>query len=287
MRGARSPGAAMSTPLAPLDVARHWYSGEPGSLLARIDAGLIESGLDPAALGPDDLAAVDEFHIRGREATAELAALAGFTSGQHVVDVGAGLGGPARHLARHVGCTVTGVDLTEEYCRVASALAARLGLADRVTHRQGDALALPFADATFDGAWTQHISMNIADKRAFFAEMARVVTPGGRLAIHDPIAGDGRALDFPVPWARTSALSRLVDETATRAALADAGLEVLEWRDVTEASIAWFAKRAKGGARPLGLHLLVGSDWPAMARNMLENLATGRLRAVQIVARRA
>lgn len=274
------------SPIAPESVARHWFSGEPGTLLARIDEALRQGGVDPDALGPDDLAAVDEFHIRGREATVELAQLAGFTADQHVVDVGAGLGGPARHLARRVGCRVTGVDLTEEYCRVARELARRLGLADRVTFRRADALALPFPDATFDGAWTQHISMNIADKRAFFAEMARVVKPGSHVAIYDPIGGDGRALDYPVPWARTAEMSRLISETATRAALRGAGLEVLEWRDVTAVAVEWFAARARKGGAPLGLHLLTGAEWPTMVGNMRENLATGRLRAVQILARR-
>jgi len=272
--------------LDPASVARHWYSGPPGSLLARIDSGLRASGVDPAAPGPDDLAAVDEFHIRGREATAELVALAGFEPGQRILDVGAGLGGPARALARH-GCSVTGVDLTEEYCLVANALAQRLGLAERATFRQADALALPFEDASFDGAWTVHISMNIRDKRRFFAEMARVVKPGGRLALYDPIAGDGRALEFPVPWAQTPELSCLIDSDATRALLEELGLEILVWKDVSEISVAWFEARLKPGTPPpLGLHLLAGSVWPTMVANMRANLTDGRLRVVQIVARR-
>jgi MPBQ/MSBQ methyltransferase len=285
----------MANPAPLAAVARHWYAGEPDSLLPLVDAALVASGLDPADLSPDDLAGVDQFHMRGREATAELAARAGFTGADHVIDVGAGLGGPARFLARQTGCRVTGIDLTEEYCRVASELTRRLGMEDVVRFRQGDALALPFDDATFDGAWTQHISMNIPDKRAFFAEMARVVKPRGRVAIHDPIAGDGAGdgagtdgpLTLPVPWARTPDMSHLVDEAGTRAALADAGLEVLEWHDVTTTAVEWFEARLKAGPGPLGLHVLLGADWPTMAANLRENLASGRVRAVQIVARRS
>jgi ubiquinone/menaquinone biosynthesis C-methylase UbiE len=170
-------------------VEKHWYDGEKGKLIDRIEQALKQDGKDTSNLSIDDLAAVDEFHIRGREATAEVTELADIQANEHVLDVGSGIGGPARYLATTRGCEVTGIDLTAEYCDVANYLAGKVCLADRVRHQQANALELPFEDESFDVAWTQHISMNIPDKHAFFAEVARVVKPGGRVVVYDPIKG--------------------------------------------------------------------------------------------------
>lgn len=185
-----------------------------------------------------------------------------------------------------MGCRVDGIDLTQEYCDVATVLARRLGLQDRVSYRQANALRMPFGDATFSGALTQHISMNIPDKRAFFTEIRRVLRPGGTFALYDPLAGDDEALALPVPWARTASMSHLLKTEETEALLEACGLGVETVRDVSRAALDWFAANAaRGAGSPLGLHLLLGEDWPAMARNMVGNLQAGRLRAVQIVAR--
>jgi MPBQ/MSBQ methyltransferase len=270
------------------DVERHWYDGVEGALLERIDAALEQDGKDPQALTLDDLMVVDELHIRGREATAEMMALAKVRPSDRVIDVGAGIGGPSRYLASSCGCHVTGIDLTAEYCGVANALAARIGLGDRVTYRQANALDMPFEDHTFDVAWTQHISMNIPDKRAFFGEMRRVVRPGGRLVIYDPILGNGDPLDYPVPWSRDGAINFLIDAEETRRALEALDLEITQWEDVSEKSITWFAANAQRSARPsaLGIHLVLGEDWRAMSVNMVKNLVNGRLAVVQVLAER-
>jgi ubiquinone/menaquinone biosynthesis C-methylase UbiE len=159
-----------------------------GDLGAAIVAALGAAGKDPNTLTPDDLAPVDQFHIRGQEATLELVRLAELEPGAHVLDVGGGLGGPARTLAVTVGCRVTVLDLTEEYCRVGADLTQRAGLADRVSFRHGDALALPFEAGSFDAVWTQHSSMNIADKEALYREAHRVLRPGGRIFASSPDA---------------------------------------------------------------------------------------------------
>lgn len=270
------------------EIRAHWYRDSAGSLLAAIEQGLTALGKS-GALQPDDLQAVDEFHIRGRAGTEELAALAGFGPDDHVVDVGSGLGGPSRYLAARFGCRVTGIDLTPQYCQVAEALAERVGLADRVSYQPGNALYMPFEDSSFTAAWTQHISMNVADKPGFFREIARVLQVGGRLAVYDPVAGNGEPLTFPVPWAREPSMSNLISLDETLATLQAAGFEIETSRDVTQPAIDWFDANAgagDGAPPPLGLHLLLGSDWPAMARNMAANIRAGRVRAVQIVARR-
>ncbi len=162
-----------------------------GGILDSILSALAAMGKDIDNLTPSDLAPVDEFHIRGQEATVELADRAGVMPGLKVLDVGSGLGGSVRYLAAERECYATGVDLTQEYIDVSFALAELVGLKGRVDFRQGSALDLPFDDGTFDLVWTQHTQMNIEDKNKFYSEMARVLKPGGRLAFHDIFEGDG------------------------------------------------------------------------------------------------
>jgi MPBQ/MSBQ methyltransferase len=267
-------------------VESHYASG---GLADRILAALSAAGKDPDRLRIEDLAPVDEFHIRGREATLELAAAAGLAEGMRVLDVGSGVGGPSCYLAAAVGCRVTGLDLTEEYCQVAALLAERVGLADRVEYHPGDALAMPFANCSFDAVWTQHAAMNIADKAGLYAECRRVLEPGGALAIYDIVTGTGGPVHFPVPWAREPSISFLAGPAELRGLLEGAGFTIESWRDTTDLGRTWFrafAKRlAEGAPPPLGFHLLMGPEFPAMAQNQIRNLNEDRIALVEVVAR--
>jgi SAM-dependent methyltransferase len=253
-------------------------------------AALVAAGKDPDHLKPEDLAPVDEFHICGRKATLELAREVHPHKGMQVLDVGSGLGGASRCLALEFGCHVTGLDLTEEYCRVATMLARRLGLDSLVSYRHGNALRMPFADGTFDVLWTQHASMNIPDKAGLYREMWRVLKPGGVLASFDILAGTGGAVHFPVPWARDPSISFLMTPQQLRDTLEATGFEVLVWRDKTEEGRAWFQrlgeKIRREGPPPLGLQLLLGPDFRQMARNQVRNLEEDRIAIIEAVARR-
>lgn len=257
----------------------HHYGN--AKLLQLIDAGLTAAGKNLAALSVDDLAPVDEFHSRGREATVELAALADLGANDRLLDVGCGLGGTARHLASTRGCRVTGIDLTEQYVSVGRTLTERVGLHDRVEHRHGSALELPFAPATFEVVWTEHVQMNIPDKERFYAEVARVLKPAGRFLFHDILRGPGSPPLYPAPWAADESLSALATEDQLRSVMAGAGLEIVQWRDKTAETIAFFekvfARIEETGAPPVGIHLLMGDTASAKLRNYLQSLRENRL----------
>lgn len=262
-------------------VSNHYSSGDLGS---RILAGLEASGKDLNALTAADLSPVDEFHTRGAEATRELAEFAGIAAGSGVVDVGSGLGGPARHLASQYGCKVTGLDLTEEFCQVATMLSERTGMTDKVSFHHGSALDMPFSDGLFDVAWTIQAQMNIADKPRFYAEIYRVLRPGGRLVFQDIFQGPGGDALYPVPWADSPHISFLVAPELARAAAEGSGFETMQWRDVTDASLAWYKKQPDATGKPLpplGLHLVTGQTSRDKRVNQLKNLQEGRAVLVQ------
>lgn len=266
-------------------VQAHYTRSDLGSLIL---AALEKAGKNLDRLTPEDLAPIDEFHIRGRAATLELARAASVDSTKRVLDVGSGVGGTSRCLAREFGCRVTGIDLTDEYCRVAAMLSGRIGLAELVDYRQGDATNLPFPDASFDIVWTEHVAMNIPDKPKLYREMYRVLKPGGTLAIYDILAGPSGPVLFPVPWARTPESSFLATPDELRSLLEEAGFNIATWSDTTDAARAWFVALAekirKEGMPPLGFHLLLGSDFAAMAQNQRRNLEEARIVLAQVVA---
>jgi SAM-dependent methyltransferase len=245
-------------------------------------------GKSDGHLTTDDLSPLDQFHSGGMAATLQLADLAGFDAGWHVLDVGGGLGGPARVLAESGGCRVTVLDLTPEFCEVGAWLTERAWLSDQVRFKVGDALAMPFADGQFDAAWTQHSSMNIHDKAALYREIHRVVRSGGRLAFHEIMAGPERPLHFPVPWAPEPAISFLDQPDGTRAMLASLGFRELAWNDTSDEAISWFkqrvaAARAAQSTPHLGLHLVLGASAAQIVGNLLRNLEERRVRTIQAV----
>ena len=231
-------------------ISEHWTREGLGQAI--LDA-LVASGKDLRTLTVDDLAPLDQFHGGGKAATVRLARLADLQPGMRVLDVGGGVGGPARTLAVEFGCHVSSIDLTASYVQAAEMLTERLGLADRVTHRIGDALALPFDDASLDVVWTQNSGMNIADKGRLYRGFHRVLRRGGLLVLQEPMAGPVRPVVFPLMWARDAAGSHLADPAELRALIESTGFETRAWEDVT-------AETAGGAAPPLSIQRLVMGD---------------------------
>ncbi|HZO25624.1 MAG TPA: methyltransferase domain-containing protein [Chloroflexota bacterium] len=260
------------------DRAANEYWGRDGLGQAILDA-LVASGKDLDALTVDDLAPLDHFHGGGKAATERLARLADFPPDTHVLDVGGGVGGPARTLVAQFGCRVTLVDPTESYVAAGALLTERMGLAGRLAHRIGSGLDLPFADGTFDAVWTQNSGMNIADKERLYAEFYRVLRPGGRLAIQEPMAGPVQPILFPVMWARDASTSFLRSPAEMRAIIVAAGFRARAWDDVTAETTP-----TSGSAPAHTIQKLVMGDWlTAMSEPGRRNADERRLVLVQAV----
>lgn len=270
------------------DHSRHYVRGD---LLARLEAALRDDGADPQRPTVEALAPYDHFHGRGVEATRDAAAMMPATASDSLLDIGSGIGGPARYFAQRFGCRVTGIDLTPEFCAVARHLTRLLGLEDRVSFEAGNALAMPFADASFDGACSMNVSMNIADKGAFYREIRRVLRPGAWLVLSELAQGPGGAPDYPTPWAETAASSFLATPEETRLGLEEAGFEVVRLHDSAAAARA-FAARARaeverGGKPPYRAVFLVHADIAVAAiANTGRAFAEGRLIPIEALARR-
>jgi ubiquinone/menaquinone biosynthesis C-methylase UbiE len=282
-------------------IAEHYGRGR---LEEMILAAVAREGKDAENLTSGDLAAVDEFHVGGLEATRELATQMELRPGLRLLDVGSGIGGPARYFAGEHGCKVTGIDLTEEFVRVAGSLTTLTKLDGMAEFRQGSAWEMPFKRDTFDGAYMIHVGMNVADKADVFREVRRVAKAGGLFTIFDIMrtgegvtkdrqTRDGRAAEaairYPVPWALSEEASFVSTREEYREALQEAGFEIVRERGRRAFGIEFtervMARMAQGGPPALGLHLLMGEKAPLMVKNILAMMKEGVLEPVELQAR--
>jgi SAM-dependent methyltransferase len=265
-------------------VARHYRS--PG-LEDSILAALRQTGRDLERLESDDLLAVDQFHVGGVQAARDVAVGARIGPSTSVLDIGSGLGGPARLFAHHFGATVVGVDITPEFVDVATSLTRRAGLSDRVAFVEGSALHLPFAEDEFDVATLLHVGMNIEDKPAVFGNVARVLRRGGIFAIYDVMRTADGDLSYPLPWAASAEISFPATPDDYTRALEGAGFTVESTRDLRAEGIEFAGRGPAPGQAPppLGMHLILGPDGPRRMGNLVAAMVAGTLAPVEMFAR--
>ncbi len=261
---------------------------DQSGLVERILAALQAAGLDIDELDGDSLAPIDEFHLGRRELTEILLGDLAPSRGTQVLDIGSGIGGPARYCATRFGCRVVGLDLTPAYVALAADLTRRSGLDHLVSFECGSALAMPFTAASFDAAYQFHVGMNIRDKNALFAEAARVLKPKGRLLVYDVMRIGVGDLSYPMPWAAGPEASFVATPVEYRDALARAGLHLLGETDHRSRVSAQFAAMraaiARDGLPVLGLHTLIGAAAKERMGNITAAVEAGLLAPIAILA---
>jgi len=264
-------------------VAQHWAKGD---VYALILSSLQKAGKSANELTVEELAPVDHFHARGFPATVELGDILPIEAGNHILDIGCGLGGPARYFAKRFDCRVSGIDITPGFVEAGNKLTALLGMEERVTITHGDGERLPYPDGTFDGAYAQHVTMNVADRGRFFSEAFRVLKPGAFFALTEHGLGPTGNPQYPLPWSEDGSGAYLVPPSKTRSLLQMAGFESIIVEDTGPKYLSNYnqmIERAKQGALPpFGMHILMGETAPQKVRNAARNIEEGRTHPVQI-----
>jgi len=268
-------------------IADHWGRGDVYGLIV---SALNKLSMPLEGLTVADLAPVDHFHARGLAATVELADHLPIKAGQHIVDIGCGLGGPARYIAKRFQCTVSGVDITEPFVETANKLTALVRMEGQVKIEHGDGQRLPYSNACFDGGYTQHVTMNVADRARFFAEAYRVLKPGSFFALTEHGLGENDDPHYPLPWSSDGSGAYLVTPSETQAFLEGTGFEDIVVEDTGAAYVAGYKvmieKAEKGALPPLGIHILLGETALDKMRNAARNIEEGRTHPIQLICRK-
>jgi ubiquinone/menaquinone biosynthesis C-methylase UbiE len=261
--------STMTTP------SHYAYSNLYEAILNALD----NAGISTNKVSRKDLTAIDEFHVRGQEVSLELAAAAGLQPCMRILDAGCGLGGTCRLLADEFGCDVTGIDITEDYIRTANKLSELTGLQNKTHFVHGSVLSLPFDNNSFDVVVTEHVQMNIADKKTFYAEIARVLKNGGRFIYYDILSNSHMPVQYPVPWAPDESISYLITSQQLNDLLKETGFNNLQVTNETANGIGFFNnlfnRINQKGLPALGLHMLMGEDAMLKMHNLHSNLIDG------------
>jgi ubiquinone/menaquinone biosynthesis C-methylase UbiE len=265
-------------------ISDHWGTGD---VYARIIAAMEAASLSPSNVTVEQLAPVDHFHARGLPATIELADALPIQAGHHIVDIGCGIGGPARYFAKRFGCRVSGVDITGPFVEAGNKLTKLLKMEDQVDVGLGNGEQLPYGDGAFDGGYAQHVTMNVADRARFFGEAFRVLRPGAFFALTEHGLGPNGSPLYPLPWSEDGSGAYLVTPAETVTYLEKAGFVDIRMEDTGAKYLAGYQRvmelAAQGALPAFGMQILLGPTAPTKTRNAARNIQEGRTHPVQVI----
>jgi ubiquinone/menaquinone biosynthesis C-methylase UbiE len=268
-----------------IEVASHYVHG---SLIQAIEEGLNRQGKTISTISIDDVSSIDEFHIGGRQASEDFVTQMELEEQSLVLDVGCGLGGPARFVAASFGCSVTGIDLTHEYVDTGNIISNWVGLDKKVILQQGSAMALPFPDGQFDAAYMMHVGMNISDKKSLFSQIFKILKPGGKFGVYDVMQLQEGGIDYPVPWAASAKTSSLASPERYQRLLEQSGFTISGMRERSGFAVEFFEAMQKKlassqGMPELGLHVLMGADTKQKMANVMQGIRSGVIAPVELL----
>jgi MPBQ/MSBQ methyltransferase len=268
-------------------VASYWAGQTRLGPVKAIHGALQLLGKDPTRLRVHDasfLSSLDEFHCLGLEATDDLARLVGLARDAHVLDLGCGLGGPARRLAMKYGCRVVGIDITQPFLTIASGITETMGLNRSISFARCDATDFSFAGHPFDVGWMQVTAANVGNRTELYRNIHSVLREGGKLAIYDIFQTPGSHLTYPVPWSKDGSTSALYSEEETIALGKLCGFVCTKRLDVSIRALRWFENqrqdtlfRKPDQAPQFGFPLLL-PRWLEMTESQISNLKSGTIR---------
>ena len=266
------------------EIENFWTRGD---LHSRINQAMSDSGLNNKKLEIEDLFPIDQYHARGIGATKDLGKRMPITKNQKILDVGCGLGGPARYYAKEFKCHITGVDITPSFIEIGNNFNRLTSMSTMVDLYVGNGEKLEFEDEVFDGAYSQHVTMNISDRMKFFSEIYRVLKKGSFFAFTEHGLGPEGDPIFPLPWADNQEMSFLLPLENTNAILKEIGfinIKLIETGDkYIEGYEKLIQKQPKSEKPTLGIHVIGGSSMHERSINSMRSIKENRTLPFEIV----
>jgi len=266
------------------DIENFWTRGD---LYSRINQAMSDSGLNNKKLEIEDLFPIDQYHARGIGATKDLGKRMPITKNQKILDVGCGLGGPARYYAKEFKCHITGVDITPSFIEIGNNFNRLTSMSTMVDLYVGNGEKLEFEDEVFDGAYSQHVTMNISDRMKFFSEIYRVLKKGSFFAFTEHGLGPECDPIFPLPWADNQEMSFLLPLENTNAILKEIGFQKIKIIETGDKYIAGYEKliqkQPKSEKPTLGIHVIGGSSMHERSINSMRSIKENRTLPFEIV----